>query len=337
MILRKIGVCMKLSILDQVTIPSGGNAKRAIEATIELASLADEMGYERYWIAEHHDMNGLASPAPDLLLGIIGAQTKGIRLGAGAVLLPYYKPFQIAERYNVLATLYPNRIDLGIGRAPGGSAEVSMALSDNYLQQVKQQPQAIDQLLHFLNRDFPKDNLFSKISPAPVPVTSVTPWLLGTSEKSAILAAEKGMKYVFGHFMSDADGPEVIARYNEQFQARKTGRKPESVIAVSVICAPTNEQAEEIALSSLLWKLQQAKGEQLNGVPSIQEAKIYPYTEEDKQEIEKYKKKMVIGDSKKVKEELLQLQKMYRVDELMIITITHDSGDRLLSYQLLMK
>src|SRR5699024_11413096 len=160
---------MKLSILDQSPISSGKTPKEALEATVELAQFADRAGYIRYWVAEHHDMSGLASPAPDMMLSIIGAKTNRIRLGAGAVLLPHYKPFNIAERYNLLATLFPGRVDLGIGRAPGGSAESSMALSGNFLENVRRMPDDLDELDQFLHNDFLEDNMYSKIAPNHVP------------------------------------------------------------------------------------------------------------------------------------------------------------------------
>src|SRR5690625_2735159 len=156
---------MKLSILDQAPISSGQTAQEALKDSITLAQHGERLGYHRYWIAEHHDLFGLACPNPDVMLGVIGSQTTTIKIGAGAVLLPYYKPFRVAETYNLLATLFPERIDLGIGRAPGGSAEVSMALSDNYLQQVKKYPEHIDKLKQFLHRSFPEEHLYGKISP----------------------------------------------------------------------------------------------------------------------------------------------------------------------------
>src|SRR5699024_3150082 len=140
---------MKLSILDQSPISDGKTPREALEASVKLAQLGDELGYHRYWIAEHHDLFGLASPNPAVMLGVIGSHTERIRIGAGAVLLPYYKPFRVAETYNLLQTLFPGRIDLGLGRAPGGSAEVSLALSDNYLKQVNEYPKQIEELLGF--------------------------------------------------------------------------------------------------------------------------------------------------------------------------------------------
>mgnify|MGYP001187636260 FL=1 len=322
---------MKLSILDQVPVSAGVTPKQAIEETIKLAKAADELGYTRYWVAEHHDLDGLASPAPDILLGIIGSVTKRIRVGSGAVLLPNYKPFNIAERYNVLATLFPGRVDIGIGRAPGGSAEVSIALADNFLDKVRSFPELIDELLHFLHQDFPEGHLYAKIAPSPVPEKTPTPWLLGTSGKSAILAAEKGLPYVFGHFMSGEDGPAIVKTYREQ--CKKT--EPIAFVAVSVICAETTEEAEELALSNYVWKLQQDKGIAKNGVPSVEEAKRYPFTKEELETVQNMKEKLIVGNPKKVKQKLEQLQKEYEVDELMIVTITHSYEARKKSYELL--
>src|SRR5690625_3588983 len=147
---------IKLSILDQSPISIGMEPADALQATIDLAKHGEMLGYERFWVAEHHDLFGLASSNPAVLLSAIGARTSKIRLGAGAVLLPYYKPFHVAETYNLLATLYPDRIDLGLGRAPGGSAEVSLALSDNYLKQVREYPERIEELMKFLHGSYPR-------------------------------------------------------------------------------------------------------------------------------------------------------------------------------------
>ncbi|WP_010647429.1 LLM class flavin-dependent oxidoreductase [Oceanobacillus massiliensis] len=322
---------MKLSILDQAPVSSGRSSREALEATIQLAKIADKIGYTRYWVAEHHDLDGLASPAPDILLGIIGSQTERIRIGAGAVLLPNYKPYNIAERYNLLATMYPNRIDLGLGRAPGGSAEVSMALAGNFLEKVREMPERLDELVHFLRNDFPEDNLFSKVTAAPFPEVAPVPWLLGTSEKSALLAAEKGLPYVYGHFMSDQNGPEIMKSYYNNVKRQN----PQAFVTVSVVCAETTEEAEEIAKSNLLWQVQQSKGEGKNGVPALQEAKTYPYTDEERGTMEKMKNNQIIGNPEFVRKELEGLQKAYGVDEFMIVTITHDYQTRMKSYQLL--
>ena len=324
---------MKLSILDQVPISNGKTAKEALVATIELAVLADKLGFERYWIAEHHDFKGLASPAPDIILGIIGSKTKRIRIGSGAVLLPNYQPFNIAERYNLLATLYPGRVDLGLGRAPGGSAEASLALAGNFLEEVRKHPEKVDELLHFLHRDFPLENIFSKVSPEPIPKEKPIPWLLGTSVKSAVLALEKGLPYAFGHFMSEADGPATIKGYFDNFQ----GVKPQAMVTVSVICAETTEEAEELALSNQIWKLQQSKGEGNGLVPSIEETNEYEYTSEDLDSLRESNQRNIIGNPVEVRAALEELQQLYQTDEFMIVTITHDYAARKKSYELIAK
>jgi len=322
---------MKLSILDQSPMLKESSAKEALEATIDLAQAADRWGYTRYWTAEHHDLSGLASPAPDIMLGIIGSKTERIRIGSGAVLLPNYQPYNIAERYNLLSTLYPGRVDTGIGRTPGGSAEVSIALAGNFLEKVKKYPDLVDEFNHFIKQDFPADHLYSKITAAPVPEESPVPWLLGTSDKSAILAAEKGMRYVFGDFRSSQDGAAIIQQYRENF----TGHTPEVFAAVPVICAETTEQAEELALSNGLWSVLQSKMEGHVGIPPVEDAKTYNYSEDDREKMEKAKTQQIIGNPEEVKERLETLQERYQIDEFMILTIAPSYETRKKSYQLL--
>lgn len=324
---------MKLSILDQSPISQGQAAQEALIDSIALAKLGDALGYERYWIAEHHDLFGLACPNPDVMLGVIGAQTTKIKIGAGAVLLPYYKPFRVAETYNLLATLFPDRIDLGIGRAPGGSAEVSQALSDNYLAQVRQYPELIDQLLLFLRGEFPKDHIFAKIKPTPVPEKPPAVWMLGTSEKSALLAAERQMNYVFGHFMSDHNGPNIVKNYYENSQTNQ--HKPYVIVAVHAICAPTQQEAETLAKSYFLWSILQKEPNNDRFIPTIETAEKHSYTTDERQMIKDQRKTMIIGDPSTVKEKLLHIQKQYHADEIMVITITHEKQAIKESYRLI--
>lgn len=324
---------MKLSILDQSPIIYGQSAKEALKDSIALAQLGDELGYERYWIAEHHDLFGLACSNPDVMLGVIGSQTKRIKIGAGAVLLPYYKPFHVAETYNLLATLFPKRIDLGIGRAPGGSAEVSQALSDNYLEQVRKYPEQIDELLNFINGTFPADHAFSKIKPTPVPTVPPDIWMLGTSEKSAVLAAKRGMKYAFGHFMTDNNGPKIVHKYRQDYQNKDS--KPYTIVAIHAICAPTDQEAKDLASSYFLWSILQKYPIDKLFVPSIQAAQAYQYTSEDLKLIEKKKQTMAIGSPEMVYKKLKSIQEAYSADELMIITITHDKKTTQESYRLI--
>lgn len=327
---------MRLSILDQAPIASNQTPHEALNQSVKLAQAGEELGYTRYWIAEHHDLSGLACSAPEIMLGFIGAHTSKIRIGSGAVLLPHYKPYKVAEAFNLLATLFPGRVDLGIGRAPGGSAEATEALSNQFLQQVWNMPNSVKELLHFLDNDFPAEHKYHNLSAAPIPPEAPVPWLLGTSKKSALLAAENGLSYAFGQFMSEGNGAEIIGQYLQNFKPRKIGAKPNVILTMSVICAETSEKAEEVALSTLIWALQRGKGEG-SGVPSISVAKQYPLTEEEKAATEKMKRKMIIGNPSEVKEKLISLQKQYQADEIMIVTITHSPEDRLQSYNLIAK
>lgn len=326
---------ISLSILDQSPISVGMEAKDALEATIDLAKHAEMLGYERFWVAEHHDLFGLASPNPAVLISAIGAKTNKIRLGAGAVLLPYYKPFHVAETYNLLASLYGDRIDIGLGRAPGGSAEVSLALSDNYLAGVRAFPEKIDELQGFLGNNFPGNHKFNKITPTPVPAVPPSVWLLGTSEKSAKLAAQKGLNYAFGHFMTDSDGPKVASSYLKAFKANHPKKKGRLIVALNLLCAETEEKAMELANSQFLWKLRQEIADADHRVPSPSSARDYPYSKEDLERRRKFKENIILGNPNQVKEQLLALHKLYQADEYMIVTIVHEPEDKRRSYTLL--
>ncbi|WP_226084988.1 LLM class flavin-dependent oxidoreductase [Mesobacillus sp. S13] len=325
---------MRLSILDQAPISAGQTAREALEQSVLLAQTAESLGYTRFWMAEHHDIPGLACPAPEVMLPYIGAKTNKIRLGSGAVLLPHYKPYKVAELFNLLATLFPDRIDIGIGRAPGGSAEVTNALSDNFLQNVWKLPESLKDLLHFISNNHPENSEHAKINAAPLPDVRPEPWLLGTSKKSALLAAEYGMAYAFGLFMSDKDPQDILQAYYESFKPGSTP-SPQTILCVSAICADTSEQAEEIALSSLIWSIQQGSGEGPSGIPSIKTAKEFKLSGEAYETLENMKQKMLIGDPKQVKERLLELYKKYKPDEFMILSITHAPEDRIKSYELI--
>lgn len=322
---------MRLSILDQAPISEGQSPREALEASVRLAQEGERFGYTRFWVAEHHDLDGLACSAPEIMLSYIGAYTKKIRLGSGAILLPHYKPYKVAEIFNMLATLFPHRIDIGIGRAPGGSAEATEALTDNFLQKVWDMPTSVEELLQFINRDFPVDHKFANLKVTPIPEVKPETWLLGTSKKSAILAAEKGLSYAFGQFMSEQDGAEIIQQYKREFLPRYAGNAPEAIITVSVFCAATTEEAEELALSSLIWAIK--RDSLKSGVPTIDEAKKCKLNEKEKESLEKLKKRFIIGNPMEVKERLQIIYEKYQVDEIMMVTITHSLEAKIQSYK----
>ena len=210
---------------------------------------------------------------------------------------------------------------------------MSIALADNFLEKVRHYPDLVDELVHFLNQSFSADNMFHKIAPTPIPEIAPEPWLLGTSDKSAIMAAEKGLPFVFGHFMSNQNGPEILQNYYKEY----TGKNPKAFVTVSVICAETTEEAEELALSNALFKVLQDKGESLGGVPSMEDVKDYSFSKEELQTIEELQKRHIVGNPLQVKGKLEEIANLYNVDEVMIVTITHSYKAREKSYELLAK
>ncbi|MBS2969202.1 LLM class flavin-dependent oxidoreductase [Metabacillus sp. KIGAM252] len=325
---------MKLSILDQSPLSSGKTPKEALEASLRLAQAGERLGYKRYWIAEHHDFSGLTSSAPEVMLGFIGGHTRSIRLGAGAILLPHYKPYKIAETFNLLSTLFTDRIDLGIGRSPGGSAEAASALSGNFLNNVKQFPDTFKELLHFLRNDFPDDHMYSAVKPSPVPPSPPQVHVLGTSSKSALLAAANGTGYVFGQFMGSKE-PAIVRQYKEAFMPSSHLPAPKVILAAAAICAETAEDAEKIAYSSQVWHLMLAKGEGKKGVPSFEEAHAYILTADEEEMLKKIKSQQIVGTPSAVKKKLEKLAIEYGAGEVMIISITHKEEDKIRSYELI--
>lgn len=232
---------MKLGMLDLVPVLGNIEGAEALAQAARLAQAGERLGYSRYWAAEHHDMPQLACPAPEVLLAHIGARTSRIRLGTGALLLPHYKPLKVAETFHLLASLYPGRIDLGIGRAPGGSAHATMALSDNFLAQVHRLPEALRALSELLTFRYRVEG--ELVTARPVPPAPPELWLLGTNRKSAAYAAEIGAGYVFGQFMSDEDGADMLAAYRRDFRPSALMSEPRSMLAIGVVCADTEAEA----------------------------------------------------------------------------------------------
>lgn len=289
----------KLSVLDLSPIYGGVDPAVALRQSVLLAQTAEALGYCRYWVSEHHDMPGLASSAPEVLLAHIGAQTSSIRIGSGAVLLPHYKPYKVAEAFHLLSTLYPGRIDLGVGRAPGGSAHATMALNDHFLQQVGRMPELVAQLAALLGHAFTVEG--EPVLARPLPPQPPQLWLLGTNQKSAGYAAANGAGYAFGLFMSEAEGEDVIAAYKRDYKPSVRQPKPEVIVAVGVICAETMEEASACAQASSAA----------------------------------FRRQPIAGDPLFVREKLQELAERYQAAEIMVITDIPDYAKRLRSYELI--
>jgi luciferase family oxidoreductase group 1 len=302
---------IELSVLDLVPVLQGADANTAIQQSVRLAQTAEKLGYKRYWVSEHHDMPLLASACPEVLLAHIGAHTHKIRIGSGAVLLPHYKPLKVAEAFHLLATLYPGRIDLGIGRAPGGSAHVSMALSDNFLESIRRMPESIGSLSSLLANQYQIDG--QPVLARPIPEIPPELWLLGTNNKSAQYAAQYGTGYVFGQFMSDKDGDEVLSTYRNEFRASHFSDQPNTMVAVGIVCAETEDEARALsreAMSAFAGPFESVE-------PSAN------------------RKRVLAGNPQQIKEQLELLRQQYGVSEFIVVTMAKDYEARLRSYELL--
>ncbi|TKD68277.1 LLM class flavin-dependent oxidoreductase [Pseudalkalibacillus hwajinpoensis] len=321
-----------LSILDQVPIPKGSNSYTALEQTRELALLAEQLGYHRYWFAEHHSTKGLASTAPEIMMAHIAASTSRIKVGSGGVLLPQYSPFKVAENFRQLEALHPNRIDLGVGRSPGGTAKTRLALTDGINKSLNEFPRQLTELSHYLTDSIPSGHDFTGIKAAPHTETPPALWLLGMGENSAEQAADLGIGYVFGHFIKPTRGKNTLNTYYERFQYTYYHPKPQAIIAIFVICGETDEHAEELARSQDLWLLRVEKGLD-SRVPSVEEAKNHSYTKTELERIQNNRRRMVIGSPQTVKQQLHELSNRYQTEEFMVLTNIHSFEERKKSYE----
>ncbi|WP_174818559.1 LLM class flavin-dependent oxidoreductase [Paenibacillus kobensis] len=301
---------LKLSVLDLVPVYDNRGDTYALEKAAELARTAEELGYTRYWIAEHHGMPQLACPSPEVLLAHIGARTKRIRIGSGALLLPHYKPLKVAESFRMLASLYPGRIDLGIGRAPGGDAHVSMALSGNFIENVSQMPGKLNDISLLLQDSFTYEG--EPVGARPNPPVQPEVWLLGTNKRSAEYAAAFGMGYVFGQFMSDTGAEEVLRTYRESFVPSPLCPEPRMIVTIGAVCAATDEEAARIVRSGQsLFRQEMPNGN------------TETYSE----------RKLLVGTAESIITRLHELSVRYGVNEFMLVTTVPDYEQRLRSYE----
>ncbi|CAM3782117.1 LLM class flavin-dependent oxidoreductase [Marinicrinis lubricantis] len=302
---------IKLSVLDLSPVFKQADPQTALQQSVRLAKAAERLGYHRYWVSEHHDMEQLASASPEILLAHIGAFTKSIRLGSGAVLLPYYSPLKVAETFHMLSVLYPGRIDLGVGRAPGGTAHVSMALGGNFLERVHQMPIRVKDLSKLLTRQYTYED--HAVQARPIPPVAPELWLLGTNEKSAGYAAEQGAGYAFGQFMSDQDGERICRTYRASFQKSMLREQPQVMVAVQVVCAKTNREAKELA------EQHRPDAPQSGNLP--ERSNSFRNT--------------LIGTPLQLKEQLIEMKSKYQADEFMVVCMIPDYEKRMRSYELL--
>jgi luciferase family oxidoreductase group 1 len=316
----------RLSILDQSPIVAGATPQEAVAATIALARDAEALGYHRYWLAEHHALPSLADAAPEVLLARLTGETSRIRLGTGGIMLPHYSAFKVAETFRMLEALAPGRIDLGVGRAPGGTRLVSQALESANPELF---PQQIADVLAYMDApSSPRQALIAQ----PTGPTSPALWVLGSSDYGARLAAQFGLPYTFAQFIG-GDYPSVTQLYRQTFAPSAYAAEPYVMVALAAIVAPTDAEAERLALPALLSRLRRLRG--ITGpLPTLAEAEAYPWSPLERDEVAR-SRNMVIGSPATVREKIAAVVEAYAADEIMVVTIAPDYAARQRSYALL--
>jgi len=330
-------MALKLSVVDQSPVSTGMTAAQALRNTIDLARHCDRLGYERYWIAEHHGMEVIATSAPEVMIALVAEATSGIRVGSGAVLLPHYAPLKVAETFRTLHALFPGRIDLGVGRAPGGEALEAFALKrtrDDAGFDVDDFPNQLVELLAFLRGTFPEDHPFARLRVTPESEGAPEVWLLGSSAWSANAAGRLGLPYAFAHFINPSGTRLCLGRYQSMFEPSPRMVSPQAVIAIGVVCAESDVEAEYLASTYRAMGRRLRLG--LRGPVPTPEVALQELAEGPQMAAPEGEwPRMVVGDPVKVRDELEQIAEALNVQEIMAVTIVHDHARRVRSYELL--
>ena len=326
---------IRLSVLDQSPIAEGSSGAQALRNTIDLARLADALGYHRYWVAEHHGGPMLAGASPEVLIGPIAAATSGLRVGSGGVMLPHYSPLKVAESFTMLAGLFPGRIDLGLGRASGTDPLTTFALQPDRRQAAPDDfPQKLAELLAYLDDDLPEDHPFARLGATlPGRPALPEPWLLGSSRQSAIWAAQLGLPYAFADFIN-RDGAEIAAAYRAEYAPRPDDGGPRTAVAAWALAADSVQEAQRLAASSRMTLTLLRRGE-LIPVPPPEKALEFLAAQRRAPAGDRGGRRAIIGTGDTVREGLLELADAYGADEVIVVTITHDHAARRRSYELI--
>jgi luciferase family oxidoreductase group 1 len=327
---------LPLSVLDLAPIMSGSTSSQTLRNSIALAKAVDRLGYTRYWFAEHHNMPSIASSVPEVMIGQVARETHHLRVGSGGVMLPNHPPLKIAETFRMLEALYPGRIDLGIGRAPGTDPLTACALRRNKeALNSRDFPEHLSELMAFAADDFPAEHPFRAVTAMPNDVGFPEIWLLGSSATGSQMAASLGVGYAFAHHIAPENAVSAMRSYRTQFQPSKYLEHPYAIICTSVVCAETNEEAERLA-SSVALAIVRLRNGVASPFPSPEEALAYPYTPAELAHAQAYRNSTQnVGDPATVRSQLDRLVENTEADEIMVVTLVHNHAARLRSYELL--
>ncbi len=322
---------LTLSVLDQSLARSADQAPMALRETIEMARWCEQLGYKRFWVSEHHAFSAVAGSAPEVLLAAIGAATSTIRIGSGGIMLPHYSAYKIAEVFSLLANLYPGRVDLGVGRAPGADMSTAVALATDGRPKFEKFPELVAQLSEYLWSEKTQP-LVSPKPPAGMPL-----WMLGSSPDSAILAAQRGLPYNLGLFINPQADPRLIGLYKERFQPSENQSEPHAILTLSVFCADDEAQAKALQLTYDINLFRFFSGQSTGVSLTPQEALAYPLGAQERAFIAGRTNSRAVGTPAQVKEQVTRLAQMHNADEVMAVTNIYYFEDRKRSFELLME
>jgi len=329
-----VTTALALSVLDQTPVPQGTTAADAVAETLTLARAAERLGYCRYWLAEHHDTPSLAGAAPEILVGAVAAATTTIRVGSGGVLLPYYSPLKVAEVFRMLHTLYPGRIDLGLGRAAGtGPVAESALLASGGASGDEHFAEHLADLLGFVDGNLASDHPYAGVRASPEADGGPEVWLLGSSSHSSAAAAAFGLSFAFAHFITPDFGPQIVAGYRRRFRPGRIDA-PQTALAVSVMCADTDAEAQRHASTTDLWRLG-PEGSQRRPIMEPEAVAAHPWTDLERTRAAQSRAKTVVGDPDTVRARIEALADDFGVKEMVVVTVCHDPVARRRSYELL--
>lgn len=323
----------KLSVLDLCPLLSGLSPYESLKKAGDLAKATEEMGYERFWVAEHHNMGGIGSSSPEVLIPYLASQTTRLRIGSGGFMLPNHSTLHLAEIARTLEGLFPGRIDIGLGRAPGSGSKAAHAIRGSRGLSADDFPKDFDNLINWLNDHPPAAHAGVEAIPQGVEMPEV--WVLGSSDFGAMFAADRGFPYAFAHHFSHMPALEVIRMYHQNFRPSPYHEKPKVIMACHLICADTDEEARELALSSdLSFSVFVQSGKSIP-LPSIQEVHSYGYSDKEWQQIRRSGMPKFVGSPDTLKEKMKVFLESNLIDEIMVLSMIHDQNKRAKSYQLI--